>query len=145
MRAQQADKKTAGKELSSDIMNSVDHIFGNHEKCSDYFRHSKKTPIQVKGKGKGKTSKPSNVEHHSPEPASSDSTGSNEECLDVIQHQGNYWIEGSSLADQEESRGDCSCGPIQLSLDMIRDVKVLLRRLADNAPLLIENATSNLA
>ena len=149
MRSKQPDRQTAIRKLESDIMNSVYHVFGKHNNCDSYFCKVKCEAIsgssKIKGKGKGKTSEKQALPVTDNIEDEDDGTGTTTECFNVMDAQVQYWAEGSSLAAQEESRSDCPSGMLDISQEIINDVRIILRRLADKSSRLIENATSNLA
>lgn len=67
-----------------------------------------------------------------------------EESGEVLEDQEVYWKEGTSEKDMEESRGDVSY-EASLDRDSIRDVSVMLDRMATKGSRLIGNYTTNLA
>ena len=99
----------------------------------------------IKGSGKGKTLKKQALPVTDDIDDEDDGTGTTTECFNVMDAQVQYWAEGSSLAAQEDSRSDWPSGMLDVSQEIINDVRIILRRLADKSSRLIENATSNLA
>ena len=66
----------------------------------------------------------------------------NRDCLEDVNAE---WVEGTAESDEELSRGASPLGCIEVEMNLIRDVKVLLMRLANKAEKLIGNFTTNLA
>ena len=120
MRTQLENKKEAVKLLEKDIRNSIFHILGHHQNCSDFC----KTRQEMN----------TNNSHDTIEDCSTD----------VLMDQIDLWEEGSSIEAQEESRlGWQSSSNINTKL--LKDVTVLLDRVASKSNRLLGNFTSNLA
>ena len=104
--AKKCDQNTATKRLSNDIINSVHHIFGQHQHCSD-FCHAK---IQ----------RPQHTQTDSTSYMSSCQPGIEE--TDLIEEQVDFWNEGSSIDLQEESRYGTSIDYQNVEKHIIKDV-----------------------
>ncbi|XP_078329794.1 uncharacterized protein LOC144624228 [Crassostrea virginica] len=125
MRSQENSPMSARK-IAHDIRNSIHHIFGNHEKCSDFCK-AKSTITPETNDGNA-------------------SVGENMDEENLFDDQYAFWTEGSSISAQEQSRLH-SPNTHYTSLDkqMLADVSVLLNRLASKSDRLIGNNTTNAA
>ena len=142
MRSQESDKTSAARKLEADIRNSVQHIFGCHSNCSIDFckvgqaseSHSQSTQL------------PSQTGNHLPEASPTDSGSSQLDDSDnIFGDQAEMWTSGTTLSEQEESRGENSDGHVDIAADMLIDISVLLDRMASKATRFLENVTTNLA
>jgi hypothetical protein len=66
------------------------------------------------------------------------------EETDLIEEQVDYWNEGSSIDLQEESRYGTSIDYQNVEKHLIKDVTLLLSKIADKSDRLINNSTTNL-
>jgi len=123
------DKNTATKRLSNDIRKSVHHIFGQHQHCSDFCR--------------AKIQPPQHTQTDSTSCMSSCQPGIEE--TDLIEEQVDFWNEESSIDLQEESRYGTSIDYQNVEKHIIKDVTLLLSKIADKSDRLINNSTTNLA
>ena len=131
LKEKKCDKATAVKKLTHDIKNSVHHVFNFHSNCSDFYRAKCQNP-----KASSKSSKEYNA---STTPASETVQAS------VVDEQIDFWTEGSSVASQEESRYGSSIDYSNVEQHIIKDVSLLLGRIAEKSDRLINNSTTNLA
>ncbi|XP_076081060.1 uncharacterized protein LOC143051967 [Mytilus galloprovincialis] len=115
------DKQTAIKKLNNDIRNSVHHVFGQHDQCSDFCQAKNQT---------APTSNPSDTD--------------NIETV-IINDQIDFWTEGSSISCQEEARGGTTIDYSNVEQHIIRDVTSILNRIAEKSDRLLGNSTTNLA
>lgn len=115
MRAKETDKKTGAKKLEKDIRNSIHHIFGNHENCSDFCKAR-----LVDTNANGNMANEDECEE----------TENIDEPTDLCQETSLLWEEGSSLQDQERSRYGTSLSYSDLKANMLHDVSILLDRIA---------------
>ena len=120
-------RSEAVKKLRHDIQNSIYHVFGVHDNCSDFC---KKRPLQ-------------------PVPSSEESKSQNSADSDVpkvLEEQQTIW-EDICDDDLEESRngyqGSSTSGPIDP--DLLKDVSFLLQRMSSKCDRLLGNFTTNLA
>lgn len=126
MRSKNDNRGEAITELRKDIPNVVYHVFGHHKDCSvDFCKVKQGLEIQ---------NDEANITVTSEE--------GNGDCLADVNEE---WVEGTAECDEELSRGASPLGCIDLEINLIRDVKVLLMRLANKAEKLIGNFTTNLA
>ena len=129
MRSKEEDKQKAARSLEKDIKNSVYHIFGDHSNCSDDFCKSKTTCHETQNTV---GEEPENIEIE------------NEENDYILDNQINFWNEGASIEEQEKSRS-VSSGKCSLNPKIMKDVGIILNKVAQKAPRLIGNYTTNLA
>ncbi|KAJ8298756.1 hypothetical protein KUTeg_022816, partial [Tegillarca granosa] len=127
MRSKEEDKNRACKLLEHDIRNSVHHLFGNHSKCSDFC---KKREQRSESEGTNFTDENEVIEDTS--------------IPDIIQGVSDIWKETTSTEMQEESRYEFDCN-INLDAIMLKDISILLDRVASKTSRLIGNHTTNLA
>ena len=127
MRSKQDNKKEAVRLLEKDIRNSIDHVLGQHQNCSDFCKKRKEV---------------SNINL-----CDSDVNDNDEDNdKDVVTDQVNLWEEGSSVEALEESRiGWTSSSNAGINPKLIQDVKTILDRVATKSNRLLGNFTSNLA
>ncbi len=144
----------AVKKLQHDIMNSMWHVSGYHDRCSSDFCKQKandtSTPKDVQdgtaqtcngtieneeiGGGGEETAREGEEEEGEEE----------EEEEDLLEKLEEMWRNITNDEDLEASRTDCgSKDPLQG--EMLYDISKLLQRLADKASRLMGNNTSNLA
>ena len=123
------DRRTAVKLLQDDIRNCINHIYGKHNHCSSDFCKVKITQQQK-----------SEVPHCAPS-----TEDNNPNCEDLLTDQAAYWDEGLSIDAQEEARGDSQLRPSDLPTDLLRDITLILERVASKSDRLIGNSTTNLA
>ncbi|KAK3099893.1 hypothetical protein FSP39_011406 [Pinctada imbricata] len=124
LESKQKDRSTAIKDLSHDIRNSVYHVFGKHDNCSDFCRASEK-------------SKSDNFKYNVDNDDSS--------IVDVLDEQVNQWTEGCSLESQEDARCGTAINYSDVEHHIIKDVSFILNRISEKADRLIGNNTTNLA
>lgn len=127
MRSNETDRQKAVKLLEKDIRNSVYHVFGQHNNCSSDFCKSKDNEREETGENESH-----NVDIEQ------------EENDLIINDQINFWTEGASIEAQENSRS-ASSPKSSLNPKIIKDVGIILDRVAKKAPKLIGNFTTNLA
>ncbi|KAJ8320069.1 hypothetical protein KUTeg_001656 [Tegillarca granosa] len=127
----ETDKQAAVRLLQHDIHNSVHHVFGDHSRCTDFCK-SRQSPdtaisadVNTQLDGNDQVSKDENIP-------------------DIFEEISHIWSETTSLQLQEDSRGDCNISENLTSM-IIRDVSVLLDRVAKKTPRLLGNYTTNLA
>ncbi|XP_063414164.1 uncharacterized protein LOC134696586 isoform X2 [Mytilus trossulus] len=120
-------KPEAISQLRHDIKNSVFHVFGLHSNCSNFCKARDNV-------------NPITHDHHVIPPDQPV-----EETLDIFEEQEKLWSEGSSLAAQEEARGESSIEYSNVEQYIIQDVTSILNRIAEKAHRLISNTTTNLA
>ncbi|KAJ8299284.1 LOW QUALITY PROTEIN: hypothetical protein KUTeg_023344 [Tegillarca granosa] len=121
----ETDKQAAVLLLPHDIHNSVHHVFGDYSRFAD-FCESRQSPdiaisadVNTQLDGNDQVSKDENIKEF-------------------------LTYETTSLQLKEDSRGDCNISENLTSM-LIRDVSVLLDRVAKKAPRLLGNYTTNLA
>jgi hypothetical protein len=129
MRSKEKDRGKATNQLKHDIMNSVHHIYGHHDKCStDFCKVAQGKLQQCKDAEKDlNESSHDNVDR------------------DAFEESYLHWTEGTKEADMEESRGPNKEGTVPIEKELLAEVTRLLCRLADKAHRLINNFTTNLA
>ncbi|XP_069134324.1 uncharacterized protein [Argopecten irradians] len=123
MRSSLPDKKKAAKLLEHDIRNSIFHIYGQHDKCSLDFCKARSLSSN----------------------RSVNSLNEENTTDDVFELQSKLWSEGSSIEAQEESRLDTAVTMDPLRSDILKDVALILDRVACKSARLIGNNTTNLA
>ena len=116
-----SERRNIVKKLSHDIRNSVHHVFGKHDNCSDFCRAGQST---------ASNSEDPSLDH-SPE--------------SVEEEQGDFWTEGSSITSQESSRYGSATNYQNVEQHIITDVTTILNRIAEKSDRLINNSTTNLA
>ena len=145
MRSKEAVDSNRVPKLRHDIMNSVHHIFGNHDNCSSEYckvaqgqSSQNSEPVTQTDRSGQHLVEPLINQGDSPsvEPDSPEETFND-------QHQ--YWTEGSTEADMELVRGQSPVGKVVIDAQMLADINILLQRVASKADRLIDNFTSNLA
>jgi len=113
--------------LKHDIRNSVYHILGFHTKCSNFCKQAT---------------------HSTPDMAeslSADTTNATNSMDYLFQQQSDFWTMPSAK-EMEEARSPCKNQvPLEDLTEIIRDVSVILGRVADKADRLMGNFTTNLA
>ncbi|CAG2207135.1 unnamed protein product [Mytilus edulis] len=139
LKEQTVDVSTAIKRLRHDIINSVNHVFGQHDHCSDFCRAKTQ---QTDTSSDINTCTSSNSDHST---ASSPTIVKNSDEPDLLDCQIDFWSEGSSLASQEESRLGTTIQYSNVEQHIIKDVLTLLNRIAEKSDRLISNSTTNLA
>ena len=114
------------KQLRKDILNSIYHILGYHENCSDFCKNRPKidTPIDE----------------------NEDDNDNAEQPVDVIfEVQSDYW-KIPSESEMESSRyAEKNMCELSEPKELIRDVQIILNRVAEKSDRLIGNFTTNLA
>ncbi|CAC5385731.1 unnamed protein product [Mytilus coruscus] len=134
---QTVDTSTVIKRLSHDIINSVNHVFSQHDNCSDFCR----AKIQQTN-----TSPDINISSNSdPSTTSFPTITTNSIKQDLLDCQIGFWSEGSSIASKEESRLGTTIQYSNVEQHIIKDVLTLLNRIAEKSDRLISNSTTNLA
>ena len=126
IRSKEENVHNAIIKLEKDIRNSVHHIFGNHNNCSDFCKAKSIPPIN-------QTTSYTNDSTEVDEPS------------DLCIQNNLLWEEGTSLKDQELSRYSSTLSYSDLKSDMLSDISVLLDRVANKSKRLINNTTTNLA
>ncbi|XP_052243152.1 uncharacterized protein LOC127853067 [Dreissena polymorpha] len=126
IRSKEENVHNAIIKLEKDIRNSVHHIFGNHNNCSDFCKAKLIPPIN-------QTTSYTNDSNEVDEPS------------DLCIQNNLLWEEGTSLKDQELSRYSLTLSYSDLKSDMLSDISVLLDRVANKSKRLINNTTTNLA
>ncbi|CAC5383857.1 unnamed protein product [Mytilus coruscus] len=134
---QTVDRSTAIKRLRHDIINSVNHVFGQHDNCCDFCR--------AKIQQTDTSPDIHNSSNSDPSTASSPTITTNSDEQDLLDCQIGFWSEGSSLASQEESRLGTTIQYSNVEQHIIKDVLTLLNRIAEKSDCLISNSTTNLA
>ncbi|KAL4223375.1 hypothetical protein ACF0H5_016845 [Mactra antiquata] len=128
MRAKEHNKHIGAAKLEKDIRNSIHHIFGKHDNCSDFCKvKSPRTNVNIV------TDDPS------------EENSSNDEPTDVYMGIYLMWTERSSLQHQENSRYGNFLQYSDLKSNMLQDISVILDRVASKSSRLIHNTTTNLA
>ena len=119
-------KTNNARQLRKDILNSIYHVLGFHDKCSDFC---KKRPHKKL-----------------PQDDSEDDAETDDNSVDsIFDNQSEYWkspsereLENSRLAD----KSTCRLSELQ---ELINDVLVILNKVADKSDRLLGNFTTNLA
>ena len=132
MRSKEENKKEATKRLEKDIRNSIYHILGNHQNCSDFCKAKQKTSERNPNE---------NVNNNIHE----DEEDNEEFGDDIMNAQSMLWDEGSSIECQEESRLASASVTAAINPKLVQDVNILLDRVASKSERLLGNFTSNLA
>jgi len=129
MRSAESNTKTAILKLEHDIRNSIHHLFGNHECCSDFCKK-----------------KPTNTDECTAVPDTTDagSTNTDDTIPSILDQQQSFWNEVICDFDLEQTRYQPNTAT-PIDAELLRDVSVLLNRLANKAARLIGNFTTNLA
>ena len=139
--AKQGNKKEIIKLLDHDIRNSIYHLTGNHENCSNFCREKNEstksndktvnTTIQSSKKQSSKKSTQAQI---------------NIKSNDVLTENHDLWNAITSTDSQDESRLKSS-NDLSIDLDamMLKDINILLDRVASKSNRLIGNVTTNLA
>lgn len=127
IRMRSKDKNS--NQLKHDIKNSILHVLGFHNRCSDFCKHR---PIE-------KDIQNEIITEEDTLPTSNNSMD------DIFETQCQYWNLPSK--DEEENCRYSEKNIVELSevSDIIRDVSVFLNRLADKSNRLLGNFTTNLA
>ena len=113
------------KLLRRDILNSVYHVLGFHNRCSDFCQ---KRPTQNEDENCAENFDPS------------------EDSFDFIfEQQSEFWkIPSENEMNQSRYAGKNCCSMSDLK-ELIQDVQIILNRIADKSERLIGNFTTNLA
>lgn len=151
-RAQEENRPLAIRKLKHDILNTVNHVFGIHENCSDDF-----CKVAKQRKESASTNETLHVctqnqtllcmlsQSVVEDEISTNPTDNEDVIASVLDEQSTLWSEISSLTAQEESRGD-SLNPVSHVDPVLRqDISRLLVRLENKASSLITCQTTNLA
>jgi len=133
MRSKELDKIGAIKQLDHDIRNSIYHILGNHDRCSDFCK-ARPTQAQMSSSTSCDAQKCDDID----EPVE-DSIPS------IIEGISSVWAECTSLEAEEESRRASICTTTDIDTMMPRDINILLNRVASKSSRLLGNSTTNLA
>ncbi|ESO87071.1 hypothetical protein LOTGIDRAFT_154561 [Lottia gigantea] len=129
MRSSEENRSLACKKSVHDIKNCIYHVFGDHTRCSEFC---KKSSGEI-------PSKESN-------PTSTCEDEQSESVISVVRDQQDFWTDGSSLKDQEDSRlAVPGRGLSAADNEIINEVCPLLNRIASKAERLLGNFTTNLA
>ena len=123
------DRTTAVKKLKAGITNSAYHIFGQNKDCSDFC--------------KAKTQ--SEEKQTSSDNQNETSCDSSENTTKLIDEQNDFWKEGTSISSQEEARNGTTIDYHNVEQHIIKDVLLLLCKIAEKSVRLINNSTTNLA
>jgi hypothetical protein len=136
--AQSTDRQTALNNLRHDIKNSVHHIYGNHTQCSDFCRAKKESAPVDDIVRQGPSGMAEDV---------AEDGGTADIVPSVLGSQMSYWTEGCDDVSLKESRlsGDLITADLTADTSMLRDISMLLDRVANKADRLLGNFTSNLA
>ncbi len=146
MRTEDAKKvghHQASLRLRADMANSIWHVLGHHGKCSADFckaQQQKKSEAAAAGETVHEAG-----DGHQQAPAADELE---EDDSSPVDQQADFWTEGTSDAQMEESRQGTveESAPISaLHMEMIASVHQLLQRSINKADSLIGNFTSNLA
>lgn len=130
------NRSAAAKKLRADIMNSVHHVFGYHENCSNFCKAKQQSSSEI----------PSEDNPTSKYPKSNINTDEDIETVsDVMNSQIDMWTEGISVQDQEESRHASSISYANVEKFILQDVSAILSRIAEKSDRLLGNLTTNLA
>ena len=128
MRSAEKDHKKAAKLLQSDIKNSVNHVFGNHSNCSSDFckkRENSSKNEESENNNENQACEVDNLDQN-----------------DIFEDQAKFWKEGASIQEQEESRKASNF--ICCNSKIIKDVSIILNRVAEKSERLLGNYTTNL-
>ncbi|VDH93322.1 Hypothetical predicted protein, partial [Mytilus galloprovincialis] len=123
MRSLESDKRKAIKNLEHDITNCINHIYGDHSRCSDF----------CKANLKDKSS------------AQAHEAIDNDDTENIFDEQSCFWNEGTSNDALEESRLSSNLSITDLMSCMRQDLSLILSRVAKKSASLLGNFTSNLA
>ncbi|CAG2245735.1 unnamed protein product [Mytilus edulis] len=123
MRSLESDKRKAIKNLEHDITNCINHIYGDHSRCSDF----------CKANLKDKSS------------AQAHEAIDNDDTENIFDEQSCFWNEGTSNDALEESRLSSHLSITDLMSCMRQDLSLILSRVAKKSASLLGNFTSNLA
>lgn len=123
MRSLESDMRKAIKNLEHDITNCINHIYGDHSRCSDF----------CKANLKDKSS------------AQAHEAIDNDDTENIFDEQSCFWNEGTSNDALEESRLSSQLSITDLMSCMRQDLSLILSRVAKKSASLLGNFTSNLA
>jgi len=118
-------KDNNSKLLKHDIKNSIYHILGFHERCSDFCKNEKQKP-------KDDTSQTSINELDTPI-----------QC--ILKDQSEFWKLPSQSEMEDSRQAEKNEIPKEILAEIVKDVAIILNRVADRAERLIGNFTTNLA
>ncbi|ESO98101.1 hypothetical protein LOTGIDRAFT_174357 [Lottia gigantea] len=128
MRSSDGQDPRRTRKLEHDIKNSIFHIFGKHDNCSEFCLKS------------------AAVSNNIPSTYSVAADEEKDSVISVLDDQMQFWSDGVSLQSQEESRVAVEhrdLTPIQTNI--VKEVQPLLNRVAAKAGRLLGNFTTNLA
>ena len=135
-----AESKPSVTKLQHDIRYSINHVMGHHSQCNaDFCKVQQNMTASVTN-----IESTTSVTHAGAlPPPSATSCEETEQPSSVnnidsainatLEDQSLYWLEGSSEAELEEARGECSDGQLPLSADLHQDVLAILERMAKKA------------
>ncbi|CAC5405811.1 unnamed protein product [Mytilus coruscus] len=121
MRSLESDKRKAIKNLEHDITNCINHIYGDHSRCSDFCKANLKDKSSVQA------------------------IDDNDDTENIFDEQCCFWNEGTSNDVLEESRLSSDLSITDLMSCMRQDLSLILSRVAKKSSSLLGNFTSNLA
>ncbi|XP_050390274.1 uncharacterized protein LOC126809647 [Patella vulgata] len=132
MRSEDLDRQSAARKLAHDIQNSVFHVFGQHNNCSEFckrIQNDQQQPTLMSS---------TESQYHE--------TEENEMVIQVLNNQHAFWTDGSSLLSQDQSRIAISGTTLtSIEKEIIDDVRPILQRVASKSSRLLGNFTTNLA
>ncbi|ESO82752.1 hypothetical protein LOTGIDRAFT_155770 [Lottia gigantea] len=129
MRSSEENRSLACKKLVHDIKNCIYHVFGDHTRCPEFCKKSS-----------------GEIPSTESSPTSTCEDEQSESVISVVGDQQDFWTDGSSLKDQEDSRlAVPGRGLSAADKEIINEVCQLLNRIASKAERLLGNFTTNLA
>ncbi|XP_021338853.1 uncharacterized protein LOC110440231 [Mizuhopecten yessoensis] len=143
LRSKDEDKIQAARQLEHDVRNSVHHVFGDHSHCSDFCK-SRSPPTNTSTVHVSSKSAPTSTTTCGTSSSEEGITEDIDTVCDLIDDQRNLWLDGTSEKDMDDSRYGVS-DQFSLEADMLRDISVLLDRIASKSRRLLGNFTTNLA
>ena len=120
-------KNSNAKQLRKDILNSIYHVLGFHDKCSDFC---KKTPSKKKAEI-----------NENPNESDTD----NESMNSIFENQSEFWKIPSDTELERSRLAEKTNNSFSEVKHLINDVLVILNKVADKTERLIGNFTTNLA
>ncbi|XP_033729993.1 uncharacterized protein LOC117319268 [Pecten maximus] len=144
VRSKESNQKNAAKQLDHDIRNSIYHILGNHDRCSDFCK-AREVKISSKSKNdsNGDLTSDNNVDLSSDNNENTCTHDLNS-VPNIIDELSSFWTEGTSLREQEESRGKSTFNSCDIDSMMIKDINILFDRVASKSTRLLGNFNNKL-
>lgn len=119
-------KTNNAKQLRKDILNSIYHVLGFHDKCSDFC---KKRPHKKL-----------------PQDDNEDDADTDDNSVDsIFDNQTEYWKSPSETELESSRLADKNMYKLSELQELINDVLVILNKVADKSDRLLGNFTTNLA